>query len=240
MKERPILMSSPMVSALLEGRKTQTRRIVKPQPVPNHRGRYKFTQFTDDEGIESYWHIDPFWTTRCPYGQPGDRLWVKETHARYHTVNHIVHSGGRAFSEVSDGLVAYKADGFDTIDDLKQHIRLMSGSDMEAVEVENDRWRPSIFMPRWASRILLEITEVRVERLQDISEEDAKAEGIRLLLGGGGTFAGREGPGKLVTPWMTAIEAYRDIWEAINGTGSWDLNPFVWAISFKRIDHDQQ
>lgn len=89
-------------------------------------------------------------------------------------------------------------------------------------------------MPRWASRIVLEISGVRVEQLQDISEEDAEAEGIRQMRDGSGMFVGREGPGCLVTPWPTAREAFADLWDGINGKrASWESNPLVWVIEFR-------
>ena len=159
MKERPILFSGEMVRAILDDRKTQTRRVVKPQPeYYDHRWRWL------DVIASCTGSLDERMRSHCPYGQPGDRLWVRETWVHYHTVNHRrLHHGG-AISEVSDGLAGYRADGHDTIEDFRQHVRLMSGADLEAVEINGDRWRPSIHMPRWASRITLEITAVSVER----------------------------------------------------------------------------
>lgn len=133
----------------------------------------------------------------CPYGQPGDRLWVREAWAR----------------DDEDGQLMYRAD---------------VGRDLCA-----DAWRPSIHMPRWASRITLEVTAVRVERLQDISEADAQAEGVipkwepgcsgRLMDAFGG-FSFRP-----------AASAYAELWEQINGPGAWDANPWVWVVEFKRV-----
>jgi hypothetical protein len=203
MKERPILMSAPMVNALLEGLKTQTRRICK--------------------GQRELSNIHDFQLDRCPYGQPGDRLYVRETTSMRYLENFL--TGEPTNSKCGE----YAAD----------HKPILDSSGFDYAWWYSKETCPSIFMPRWASRILLEIANVRVERLQDISEEDAKAEGVRLLRDGGGTFAGREGPGKLVTPWMTAIEAYRDLWQTINGQGSWDLNPWVWVVEFKRVNHEE-
>jgi hypothetical protein len=146
----------------------------------------------------------------CPYGQPGDRLWVRESWAR----------------DDEDGQVMYRADiGRDVCADAWEQGRIEG--------VPRYKWKPSIHMPRWASRILLEVTSVRVERLQDISESDALAEGVtpkwepgcsgRLMDAFGG-FSFRP-----------AASAYAELWEQINGPGSWDTNPWVWVIEFKRV-----
>ncbi len=235
MKERPILMSGPMVRAILEGRKAQTRRVVKRQEsfdprvdltgaVPEMRSRYPFLRLAD--GGEFGGPI------RCPYGQPGDRLWVRETWANYQTVNHVALPDGRAFSEVSDGQAAYRADGHDTIQDLKDHIRLMSGLDLEAVEVRGDRWIPSIHMPRWACRLVLEITAVRVERLQGISAADVTAEGCDTV--GESMWGSRwwvDAPQRAIDD---AVGVFRNLWTSTYGQESWDANPWVWVIEFRK------
>lgn len=198
-KERPIIFSSPMVRAILDGRKTQTRRVIKEKLM---RG----------EGA----HVN-----NCPYGKPGDRLWVRETWSK-------------AKSPMSSE-VFYRADGEPK---GKQY-------PLSFVERES-RWRPSIHMPRWASRILLEVTNVRVERLHDISEEDAIAEGLKAITKDGKTIKygipDRDGyPGNDDTGWdwcdwnVSPVSAYKMLWESINGQGSWDLNPFCWVIEFKVI-----
>ena len=177
MKERPIIFSAPMVRAILDGRKTQTRRVVKSETV-------------GDSG-----EIVPL-LGRCPYGQPGDTLYVKETW-------------------FSDARVQ-KASGWEPI----IHYR----SDCELPV----KWRPSIFMPRWASRITLEVTGIRVEKLQDISEEDAKAEGMTLR--NPRDISGDHGnAGYLISEFM-------GLWESINGPGSWDANPWVWIVEFRRVE----
>lgn len=188
MKERPILFSAPMVNAILDGRKTQTRRVIKKQPTPAHgKNKFKFTSYTDDEGINSYWTNKGFWHARCPYGKIGQRLWVRETFAKIDDE-----------SGYGSGYVEYKA----------------------SCRINPDQilWTPSIHMPRWASRILLEITDVRVERLNDISIEDAIAEGTGIQVDS-----------------AMAIMEYSLIWESINGPGSWSVNPWVWCLTFKRI-----
>lgn len=186
MRERPILFSAPMVRATLDGSKTQTRRVVK----LTDSGRVK------EPGSPRNWHLDdPDAVLACPYGQPGDRMWIRETWA-YH-----VQAIGAVCDE--DGPFVYAADTFG-----KQY-RLC------------EKWTPSIHMPRWASRILLEISAVRVERLQDISEEDAIAEGcINSLHLQGGRFA---------------KENFEHLWWTINGDGSWEANPWVWVVEFKRV-----
>ena len=130
----------------------------------------------------------------CPYGKPGDKLWCRETWAPH--------------SDMPRSAI-YRCD---------------RGGDYQDNVTPNFRWRPSIFMPRWASRILLEITAVRVERLQDISEEDAKAEGSAPL---DDSEVGRFGP---------FVTEYRTLWESINGQGSWEANPWVWVIEFKVLE----
>lgn len=199
MKERPILFSAPMVRALLAGTKTQTRRIAKPVRHPDLGNVYT-------PGALVLEHEPQHVIERCcPYGQPGDRLWVRETFGHFER--------NENFKPGCD--VFFRADG-------------------NCLELEP--WRPSIHMPRWASRILLEITDVRVERLQDISREDAQAEGcdhndpcdhVRHSC----ASIGCQGPDYRV--------GYRQLWEQINGAGSWAANPWVWAITFRRVEGQQ-
>ncbi|MFA5943227.1 MAG: hypothetical protein WC876_02035 [Candidatus Thermoplasmatota archaeon] len=191
MKERPILFSAPMVRAILEGRKTQTRRIVKPQPPPE-----VGAVFLDEcsEGLccvgyrgpgQTEW-VSGGWQPTCPYGEdgrsadgePATRLWVRET-----------------WAEIGPGII-YRA----------------SDEDHNPGQL----WRPSIFMRRAASRIDLEVTGIRVERLQAISEADAKAEGVDSM------------------PALPARHAFANLWNAINGKrASWDSNPWVWVVEFR-------
>lgn len=198
MKERPILFSGEMVKAILDGRKTQTRRTVNPQPTAAHGG------FIYKERFDSW---DLFVKMRCKQGVVGDRLWVKET---FQVVPNL-HSGT---------MPIYRADG--EID------RIVPG-----------KWKPSIFMNRKFSRITLEITDVRVERLTEISEVDAWAEGCKRgePTDNGGFFPAEEpdpsGIGE--RGWDCAKDWYADLRDSINGVGSWDKSPWVWAISFKRV-----
>jgi hypothetical protein len=192
--DRPIIFSAPMVRVLLDGRKTQTRRAVRTQP-------------TVIDGVFMHHVAGPKWESglpyRCPYGKPGDRLWVKET---WH---HAVPIGvPTTTSDYKSSLyVDYRADVAEQMQSLW-------------------KWKSPMFMPRWASRITLEITDVRVQRLQDISEEDAIAEGIKFL---NGRYTFNEG----LHESRTAKESYMALWESINGVGSWDVNSWVWALSFR-------
>ncbi len=201
MKERPILFSAPMVRALLAGTKTQTRRALKPQPSEfvggpgvTLRDGSPAPLIALDDSVEPYGR-----EIACPYGKPGDRLWVRETFGHFE----------RNENFKPDCEVFYRADG-------------------NCLELEP--WRPSIHMPRWASRITLEITSVRVERLQAISNDDIKAEGLdddpRIVSG--------EIEGSMLTPLGRRI-AFESLWESINGPASWDANPWVWVIKFRKV-----
>lgn len=217
MKETPILFNAPMVRAILAGTKTQTRRVVK---------GCEFVANTA-EGIEPYWRLldhprkqisggtpmGAHVAARCPYGQPGDRLWVRET---WQHSNHPIGPYDQ------DCMVFYRADFMSDV----------HGPDGEkSPEGRYRSWRPSIHMPRAASRILLEVTDVRVERLQNISEADARAEGARECDPASGREVLLAGPSQR----GSFVLHYRDIWNQINGPGSWDANPWVWAISFSRL-----
>lgn len=227
MRERPILFSGPMVRALLAGTKTQTRRPVKPAPPANTvaMGRWQ------DPGPEpAYWaflrdgpveHDHPFggaelhgepW--RCPYGQPGDRLWVREAWRAPAEFDRVKPSDLRA---PSGGLL-----GTPIVYEATRHESVQFG-----------KLRPGMFMPRWASRILLEVTDVRVERLQDISEVDAQAEGLLALSSGADLTWTVDAAA--ASEHVTARETYAWLWDEINGPGSWDANPWVWVVGFRRL-----
>ena len=228
MTERPIIFSAPMVRALLEGRKTQTRRILKLQPEaadcieahPDHAN--EFSPWRGGERLHSI--VVPF--------AKGDRLWVREN------------CRGEELDSGLDG-VRYKADDvFVPIENTQR-----AGIDWLALHTYRGHrgscvgpWVPSIHMPRWASRITLAVTEVRVQRLQDISRDDAMAEGIVQTWG---DFMGdppewavasinRHGDasGSHIYDNRTSVANFRELWSHINGPGSWDANPWVAAISF--------
>ena len=200
MKERPIIFSSPMVRAILDGKKTQTRRVVKPQPYAN--------------GMPEHWSISEL-AQFCPYGQPGDRLWVRET---------WMPDAPRDGTWPDTVFYGCKCLPLSLIPEAYQKpAHCLFRSTWEGGDLVG--WKPSIHMPRWASRITLDVTGVRVERLQDISESDAVAEGVA------GGHVAIPGYGYSATP----VEHYRWLWEQINGSGSWDANPWVWMIEFRRV-----
>jgi hypothetical protein len=241
MKERPILFRGPMVKAILDGTKTQTRRIVKPQPWKE--GQYKGHPKGIDKAFFREDH-DEWWFTpkdvreydpspysvmclKCPYGKPGDRLWVRESFWQSGFTANAAHPE----SGCNDPVWIW---GEKTAFDLE---RTPMGW----------RKRPSIHMPRWASRINLEVTEVRVERLQDISEEDALSEGIQR---GDGKWHTISHSAQLHDVHGFYVEgshirhnapthAFRHLWESVNGPGSWDANPWLWVVTFKNITKDQ-
>lgn len=218
MKERPIIFSAPMVMAILDGRKTQTRRIIKPQfnATP---GIAKITPHDLEGGRFGF--FDEFQEYRCPYGQPGDRLWVRESwqHSNY------------PFGPLDpDCDIFYRADYWDD----------PHGMDGEkSAEGKYRTWKRSFHMPKWASRIDLEITGVRVERLQDISEADAVAEGIERTGGAASCCPWknyRKGDlGEMTLDCSAPSRSYMTLWESINGAGSWDANPWIWVLEFQRI-----
>lgn len=242
--ERPILYAGPMVRAILDGRKTQTRRLLKarlPEDLPD-KSVLRMCLATDPvtgwviPGPSEWWEneIDNV-RFRCPYGKPGDHLWVRETF----WINHMGYQTGALPKirpdELRDGADAwspnllYLADGT-CCDQLPE---------CECATEGKPRWRPSIHMPRWASRITLEVTRIRIERLQEISEADAWAEGCAKgePTDNGGWFPAEEpDPSGVGTRgWDCARDWYADLWESINGEGSWEKNPWVWVVEFKRV-----
>ena len=205
MIERPILFSAPMVRAILDGSKTQTRRVVKPQPIYDGRfaGNWKIVGKNGHEAAT----CSPLVGELCPHGRQDDRLWVRENFCPIYPQD-PAYNGGRPIEY--DYAATY------------QH-----GNRLGDYIGIKKRWKPSIHMPRAASRITLEITGVRVERLQDISGADALAEGITLHPNH------RNKPRDNI---CGPVQTYRDLWEKINGPGSWEANPWVWAVSFKRVE----
>lgn len=216
MKELPILFSAPMVLALLAGTKTQTRRIMKPQPSqsflpdgpPCNYSRTIIDRKTGEEfpdPVVRFGVADENEDYPCKLGRPGDRLWVKETCAAYER------------PENGEDGVVYSADGLFRIIENTEAAGL-AWHKLFTIYGKRGAKAPSIFMPRWASRITLEITDVRAERLNAISEGDACDEGIEI-------------PDD-----HDYVGAYRRLWETINGPGSWEANPWVWVVSFRRVE----
>lgn len=226
MKERPILFSAPMVRALLDGTKTQTRRVVKQQIVRDERfiGGFKLI---GPGGVETAIG-GPLAFFQSPYGLPGDRLWVRETfYAWGHWTKRRNKAKGReAWHFVDETAGAGKAYRYDADEKLPRRKR----------ELHEVGWwkRPAIFMPRAAVRITLGITGVRVERLQDISEADSAAEGCAK--NHNGYFWGGPHAVSGLKQMATARQAYRDLWESINGPDSWAANPWVWVVEFKHLE----
>jgi hypothetical protein len=210
MKSRPILFSAPMVRAILDGSKTQTRRAVKPQPHTLRTEGYGWP--TKQGGFVSVG--GPEMLAACPYGQPGDELWVRETWQVFY--------GNDPRIEYRAGGVGFEGD--ERCYATKNGMTLKQAGEEYDGKPSKMRWQPSIFMPRWASRITLTITEVRVQRLNEISEVDAMAEGIE----------NPQQSAKSLGWAVSATSSFRILWESINGKGSWDANPWVWAITFTR------
>lgn len=212
--ERPILFSASMVRALFDGSKTQTRRIMTTQPIAKPfqiHGEPTGDWFTENPAYPRRGNMMAQ-RFRCPYGTPEDHLWVREAWQ----------------SDVRNAMLKPR-----DIAPTEPIFYAAGGSERAtSLSICAAGWRPSIHMPRTASRITLTVTDVLVQRLQDVSEEDAKAEGIREMRGGAGVYVSREGPANLVTPWPTAKEAFADLWGSINGPDSWNANPWVWAVSF--------
>lgn len=234
MKARPILFSAPMIRALLAGTKTQTRRAMRPQPVwqPNYgaavgmNGAWIYGSpaahglgsgdcwsvvFNEDHQRRACTSEAYGWGARagCPYGVPGDLLWVRETLG--------VRAEGLVY--VADDELASDLTEDRAADVWNRYVH-EDGPDIHPTNV------PSIFMPRWASRLTLRITDVRVQRLQELSEADAKAEGAQPILvpPDGGSCPYTEG--------------FRDLWDSINGSGAWETNPFCWCLSFIAIQRN--
>ncbi|EZR10458.1 morphogenetic protein [Klebsiella pneumoniae] len=195
-----MIFNAEMVRALLDGRKTQTRRPIK----------WKQTRFTEigerEDGSKWPWsedaeHACDFWHP-CPFGAVGDRIWVREAF--------------RVHSRATDvATLVYKASERNSWTEQTRRVPVAVCNKPATPE----KWTPSLHMPRWASRILLEITGVRVERLRSMSQDDARAEGVIAA----------SGP-------MEAGLAFRELWDSIYGEESWKANPWVWVIEFKRVE----
>ncbi|MET6553602.1 hypothetical protein [Citrobacter farmeri] len=220
MKERPMIFNAEMVRAILDGRKTQTRRIIKNCVV----GTDDISPFIRIGNFTGCYPEDvPEMIRECsPYGIPGDRIWVRETWQAIHdSVDEFGHVEERTY-----------APSIPKEKDRYWHTVYAEHFGDENREDRGFPWRPAIHMPRWASRITLEITDVRVERLNAISEEDARAEGI---IDGGCLNCGEPEPCGCVNPQPDATDAFAWLWQSIYGQENWDANPWVWVIAFRRI-----
>ena len=221
MKEHGLLFTAPMVRALLAGTKTQTRRLVKPQPPAG----YEFNEWvveypgTISARLENKTPPLGMWTKRAPHGPVGRVIYAKETWCR-------------AEAWYPAASVAYRADYGDH--EWKQCepgvcSRWRTGvRSFDCMACNFTRWVPSIHMPRWAARITLEVTRVRLERVQQITEEDARAEGVDTGPTVGAIYRLPDGR-------VEARSVYADLWDEINGAGSWASNPWVWVYDFRRV-----
>ena len=213
MTERGMIFNAEMVRAILDGRKTQTRRPVKfPVHDKNLGCELAGNELAGELSAGNY--------LNSAFGKPGDRIWVRETFQGPLFDYDLMDSYSKDPTPFEKPeFCVYKADGvpapefYDADDEL------------------HCCWRPSIHMPRWASRILLEITDVRVERLNAISQEDAQAEGMELT-GWRPTYSDPDSGGEVMTPY----DNFAELWSSIYGDESWKANPWVWVISFKRVE----
>lgn len=244
MTERGMIFNGEMVRAILDGRKTQTRRIMKVQPESNQLGLLLITDSTKHSDIGKYHWAESYATGNhvrsklfsCPFGAVGERIWVRETWATLGNEDgcYVDWEDNLCKGDERSAARIYRASceqrpgdyGLWSIPDnayWKPHTK---------EHKFEGAWRPSIHMPRWASRILLEITDVRVERLNAISEEDARAEGI---IDGGCLNCGEPEPCGCANPEPDATDAFAYLWQSIYGQENWNANPWVWVISFKRV-----
>ncbi|MCG0493857.1 hypothetical protein L6Q41_19100 [Enterobacter hormaechei] len=230
-----MIFNGEMVRAILDGRKTQTRRIMKNQPAGDYPDTPALIRSVDG-GFQWYGHYGESSIFNCPFGAVGDRIWVRETwwqagqsHARYPDDDEYGWYGSRR--------ILFAADGNPPNEPNDHYPNGLGGGKFSAAK-PNHLWRkrPSIHMPRWASRILLEITDVRVERLNCISETDAEAEGIDMEALSDSQDCYDCIAGHNMTGRPTATGAFKYLWESIYGSDSWRANPWVWVIEFKRIE----
>lgn len=250
MKERPILFSAPMVRAILADAKTQTRRVVKPQPrdvwgygvpLPHVDKERRF-------GIDA--KIGPERNAQwipCPYGAPGDRLWVRETWYCDNTTAPNWNPGKRIeatpdlISEWRESLY-YRADAVQTGTCCELIPECACAEYQTKSGRKRSPWRPGIHMPRWASRITLEVTGVRVERLHDITDDDARAEGATAdeMHGWLDEVAICRAAKVLRCSYEDPRAWFGALWMEINGAESWDANPWVWVVEFRRIEAQER
>jgi len=217
MKTKPILFSTAMVQALQNGSKTQTRRVVKPQPHAGVRESvFVKSGLEDGHGTE----------IKSPYGAVGDILWIRETWAKTTNVNsqnpwpNRPHTSNVFDGDDDNSAIIYRADGE------------WQWCDDDGFSTEKSYWKPSIFMPKAACRIFLKITGVRAERLQSIDEIDAIAEGIKIDADGYNCLDYLSGNFRFIEPEYS----YQTLWQSINGPESWDANPWVWVVTFERCE----
>lgn len=224
MKEGPILMSAPMVIGTLSDWKTQTRRTRGLELFSeNDPDNWEWVRIKGNIAYFAYKNSPMEREAKCPYGKVGDRLWVRETWRG--VVKISPHDAPTEYA-----VARYVPD--------QEHCRRVEYAATH--QRDGEPWRPSIHMPRWASRITLEITGVRVERLQDISEADAMAEGVIRVKPNLPYWMNYQTSTAHENNFtcLSALDSFKTLWESINGPESWNLNPWVWCVSFKRINHE--
>ncbi len=206
MKERPMIFNAEMVRAILDGRKTQTRRPVNPQPELTAGSGFSWNGHLHGAGSNERETNRNFSHVACPHGKPGDRIWVREAY--------------RVHSKATDlATLVYRASVQNSWTEQTRRVPV----DVCNKPVSPEKWTPSIHMPRWASRITLEITGVRVERLHAISEADARTEGVTA-----GVCPGHEQVMHRV--------AFRELWQSLYNAENWQANPWVWVVEFERVE----
>ncbi|HFE2689757.1 TPA: hypothetical protein ACF291_004057 [Klebsiella quasipneumoniae subsp. similipneumoniae] len=228
MREKGLIFNSEMVRAILDGRKTQTRRPIK----------WKQTRFTEigerEDGSKWPWsedaeHACDFWHP-CPFGAVGDRIWVREAYRFPASLDDVSPTGVGEMAVATGYRKPWAPTFYEFTGTFSDGWK---GFETPPKVSDAGKLRPSIHMPRWASRILLEITDVRVERLNAISEEDARAEGI---IDGGCLNCGEPEPCGCANPEPDATDAFAYLWQSIYGQENWNANPWVWVIEFKRVE----
>ncbi|POW57008.1 hypothetical protein C3408_11915 [Candidatus Pantoea alvi] len=228
MRERGMIFNADMVRAVLNGSKTQTRRILTPHQLKMIEAAAHAGECYPLESGHQHANSQSYYREWCPFGLPGDRLWVRETFATLEPGSYEPVKPCDGYAQV----VRYAASD------------RLANSDRD---VRGFNWRPSIHLPRWASRITLEITGVRVERLNSINEHDAIAEGLAEISKDGRAYKygipdrdGYPGTDDFGWPWHEweryPISAYSKLWRSIYGEESWQANPWVWVIEFKRVE----
>lgn len=233
-KERPLLCPAHEVRAILAGHQTQFRRVIRLQPT-----QFTHVDYDDDLGWHLWWDVcescgDPnVWQETAPMkppGQPGDRLWCRETWAQSAYSGRALHTD----QPVHEVTINYRADG------ASRQIRLGEHEDSGRVKADGTiAWRPSTQMPKWASRITLEVTDVRVQRVQEISHDDVFAEGMTTeTLVGSTVNIHKDGKTTEATMMFSSpTYAFTTVWNSLNAKRGhpWDSNPWIWAVTFKRV-----
>ncbi|EOE1079884.1 hypothetical protein ACJ99F_003425 [Klebsiella pneumoniae] len=237
MTERGMIFNAEMVRALLDDRKTQTRRIMKPQPEPCPRGGhwwpsnvFKTMLHVEEEMQNGKGGWGGLVGDACPFGDVGDRIWVREAYRFPASLDDVSPTGVGEMAVATGYRKPWAPTFYEFTGTFSDGWK---GFETSPKVSDAGKLRPSIHMPRWASRILLEITDVRVERLNAISEEDARAEGI---IDGGCLNCGEPEPCGCANPEPDATDAFAYLWQSIYGQESWNANPWVWVIEFERVE----